>query len=116
MILDQVSKKQQEDEEKLAPSMQNAEKLRVHEKVTQAIDQLLENQLFNMAEMMLNEQESVKMLVTRTPLSSKQFSWLDDAKYLFPLTNEPFFRSLLQSIHMCLLSEFGLISFVTILS
>lgn len=87
MILDQVSKNQS---------------LTTHQKVTDRIRRLLENELYTMADMLLSEKASVNALERRTPLDIK-FRKLKDCG--FYLTTEPFFRRLLLAIHYYNLSE-----------
>lgn len=81
MILDQMSRKA------------GAE---THKKLKRRVHELLECQLFAMADMLLDENQSAGALENRTNMTVK-FQELRQAKVFF--TNEPFFRSLLLAIH-----------------
>lgn len=107
MILDQVSEKSFRSRQQYHPCSTGAPGAAflsedVHRRVCNRIHELLDEELFNMADMLLEENASATALTTRTTLSI-DFKALKNAG--FTLTTEPFFRGLLLAIHQYTISK-----------
>lgn len=104
MILDQISAEPGKvlSKRKRANAPPPLDPIQIRNQVCGRIRELLDDQLFFMADMLMKEDESVAALSTRTPLHF-EFDRLRESG--FELTTEPFFREMLMAIHKNLISK-----------